>query len=407
MEVSEEFVRLCGQIGQFTTQITGVSVVDAYFGPDEFHPDRQEFDGDAKNLKHQLEHLLDQVKEDSTFPLRQEYMIGELRSLAVVVDWLGGESMSYPDLVRGLFGIPMRRFEESLVSEYIKELETEMEGFPGADLREKVTLFSQEGEVTGDELRKLIEGDLQQKATEVGHLFRDRVFRKMGVEVQDNGVVYEAVTDQPWSGYNWYKGGFRSLNQFNTDVTFNMNTIRSVIYHEYEHHVSNLWREKAFLETGNLELAVVPLHTGRCVISEGTADTAKDFLEVEEDDQAVRVVNVLYKLRRITSINAAIMLNHEGRSVEEAVDYMVERGYRTRKAAESSIGFIAETTEHGRRNFFSPYIFTYYVGRTDFVYPTFLKAKESDRLPEFYKTLYLNPYSGSSQTWAKSFEWLR
>lgn len=229
----------------------------------------------------------------------------------------------------------------------------------------------------------------------------------MGVQVEDNGVVYEAVTDKPWSGYNWYQGGFKSLNQFNVDNTFNTNTIRSVIYHEYEHHVSNLWREKSYLDTGNLELAIVPLHTGRCVISEGTADTAKDFLDVEEENPAARVVNELYKLRRITSINAAIMLNHEGMTEEEAVEYMVEKGYRTQKAAESSVRFIGQTTEHGRKNFWAPYIFTYFIGRQDFVYPTFLKAKEQDVLDDFYKTVYLNPYSGSSLTWDKAFEWLQ
>ncbi len=333
MDGSKEFVRLCGQVGGFTKQMTGVSVVDAYFGPDEFHPDLMQYEGDPKTLRENLERLIDAIADEVEDPLREEYMKGEVMSLIAVVDWLSGSRIPYPDLVEGLFHIPMKRFGESVVDDYIKSVEAEIEGYPGSDLREKVTLFGEQGEVTGDELRSLIEGDLQEKAAEVGGLFRERVFSKMGEHVQDNGVIYEAVTGEPWSGYNWYKGDFKSLNQFNVDNTFNMNTIRSVIYHEYEHHVSNLWREKEYRETGNLELAIVPLHTGRCVISEGTADTAKEFLEVEEEDPAVRVVNELYKLRRVTSINAAIMLNHEGKSAEEAVDYMVERGYRTQKYA--------------------------------------------------------------------------
>ena len=179
-----------------------------------------------------------------------------------------------------------------------------------------------------------------------------------------------------------------------------------MIYHEYEHHVSNLWREKYFRETGNLELAVVPLHTGRCVISEGTADTAKEFLGVVEDNPNIEIDTALYSLRRMTSINAAIMLNDEGKSVDDAVEYMYERGYRTEKSAKSSIGFIGPKMADGRTNFWAPYVFTYFFGRTDFVLPTFNKAVEQDELPKFYQTLYLNPYSGSSVTWHKAYDWL-
>ncbi|TFF94113.1 hypothetical protein EU546_05340 [Candidatus Thorarchaeota archaeon] len=406
MEVSKEFVKLCGQVGNFTSGITGVSLVDAYFGPDELNPELQEFDGDTQSLTRNLRNLIDLIREEVNLPLRQEYMIGEVESMLVVVDWLSGEKMSYPDLVQGLFGIAMKRFDDSMIDDCIASLEAEIEGYLGADLREKVTNFTKEGEVTGEELRELVEGELQNKSSEVGQLFRERVFSKLGEKVQDNGVVYEAVTDKPWSGYNWYQGGFKSLNQFNVDNTFNAKTIRSVIYHEYEHHVSNLWREKNFLDSGNLELSIVPLHTGRCVISEGTADTAKDFLGVEEDDPAVRVMTELYRLRRITSINAAIMLNQDGRSEEEAVEYMVENGYRTQKAAKSSVRFIGQTTEHGRKNFWAPYIFTYFIGRQDFVFPTFLKAKEQGEIGQFFRTVYLNPYAGSSLTWNRAFEWL-
>ena len=31
---------------------------------------------------------------------------------------------------------------------------------------------------------------------------------------------------------------------------------------------------------------------------------------------------------------------------------------------------------------------------------------EKDVLPEFFKTVYMNPYSGSSVTWKKAFEWM-
>ena len=108
----------------------------------------------------------------------------------------------------------------------------------------------------------------------------------------------------------------------------------------------------------------------------------------------------------MTSINAAIMMNDKGKSSEEAIEYLYERGYRTEKSAKGSIGFIAPTMADGRMNFWAPYVFTYFFGRTDFVLPTFKKAVEQDELKRFYQTLYLNPYSGSSVTWKKAYEWL-
>jgi hypothetical protein len=262
------------------------------------------------------------------------------------------------------------------------------------------------GEISGDELQQLIETELQEKSLEVGEMFRDRVYKLMGASVPDNGVQYEAVRNEPWSGYNWYQGGFKSLNQFNIDAKFNKDSLLNVIYHEYEHHVSNLWREKAFLNSKNVELSIVLLHTGRCVISEGTADTAKEFLGVVDDSPRMLVMNTLYVLRRMTSINAAIMLNDEGATSEEAVKYMVDQGFRTTESATQSLGFLSPKSKDGKPNFFAPYIYTYYKGRTDFVLPMYLKAVKKDNLPEFFRTIYMNPYSGSSVTWNKAFEWI-
>jgi hypothetical protein len=142
------------------------------------------------------------------------------------------------------------------------------------------------------------------------------------------------------------------------------------------------------------------------VISEGTADTARDFLGVMDDSPRMVVVKALYNLRRMTGINAAIMLNKEGKTKKEVVDYLVERGLRKRKSAEQSIAFIQPVNKDGKPNIWAPYVFTYNLGRTEFVQPTFQLAVEQDALADFFKKLYLNPYSGSSVTWNDAFDWL-
>jgi hypothetical protein len=406
MKAAEKFVKLCGEVGNFTERITGVSVVDAYTGPPEFHPRKQSIDKAPSDIVHDIQQAFDTVRDEIDDPLRFEYMMGELHSLNVVVDWLDGKDISYTELVEGLFQITMEKFSESDIDKGNDRLAEAMADYPGEDLAKKIELYTKQGEVTGEALKKLLETDLQKRSIEIGQEFRTKVYSVMGASVPDNGIEYEAVRNQPWGGYNWYQGEFRSVNQFNIDRKFNKDMLQSTLYHEYEHHVSNLWREKAYLNSGNLELSIVPLHTGRCVISEGTADTAKDFLGVTDEESRVAVYEALYPVRRMTSINAAILLNDEGLTEEQVIDYICDRTYRDRESVEASLAFISPRTKEGKINFFAPYIFTYYIGRSSFVHPTFLKAIENDVVPEFFRTLYMNPYSGSSVTWKKAFEWM-
>ncbi len=406
MDFSEKYVRLCGEVSNFTKDKTGTSFVDAYFGPDSLAPEFQSKDKSPNNLVTEIEELIDVVDQEVENPIRAQYLSGECQSMKLVVEWLDGKQISYDALVQGLFHIPVKGFSESIIDRTIGALETAMEGYPGDNLRDQIDLFTKRGEITGNELKTLVEEELQEKAIEVGELFQKKIFSLIGTSITDNGVEYQTVTGAPWSGYNWYQGGFKSLNQFNIDVTFNRKSLQGVIYHEYEHHVSNICREKYYHDHGDLELSIVPLHTGRCVISEGTADTAKEFLGAHDEDPEIEIIEALYALRRMTSINAAIMLNREGANVDTAVEYMYERGFRTQKSAKSSIAFIAPKLSDGRPNFWAPYIFTYFFGKTNYVLPTFQKARENDELTKFYQTLYLNPYSGSSVTWNQAFSWL-
>jgi hypothetical protein len=404
MDPFERYVQLCGEIGHYTECITGANLVDAYTGPPELSPERQKKDCDAKTLLHELGELHDQVSEEVEDDLRQQYLLGELDSFWTTMRWLSGVPLLYSDIVEGMFNIPLRGFRESEIDNKLSELEEMLAKYPGDDLPDKVNRFSKQGEVTGDVLRDLIENELQKSANSVGNMFKEKIFALMGRDVTDNGVEYSCVSDKPWGGYNWYLGGFKSLNEFNIDRPFNRDQLSATIYHEYEHHVSNLWREQMYLDTKNVELSIVPMHTGRCVISEGTADTARDFLDVSEIDDRTLIFNALYVLRRMTSINAAIMLNSENKSKEEATEYLIERGLRTKESV--SLAFIQPYQDDGRPNFYAPYVFTYYFGRKDFVQPTYQKAKHEDQLSEFYRTIYMNPYSGSSLTWEQAFDWL-
>jgi hypothetical protein len=405
MDVGREFTRLCGEVGNLSESVTGISIVDAYYGPDELAPARQAKNRKPEVLMHELSDLSDNIKDTIDEHLRSKYLVTEVHSLLSVIRWMNGEDLSYVDLVENVFGIKPTRFSETEVKEAMKNVEIAFSDYHGSDTRDRVEKFNLDGQLIGVEAQNYIKGELQQSAKEVGELFRVKVYDIMGASVTDNGVEYKAVTDKPWGGYNYYQGNYRSRNEFNVDRPFSKHGLTAVIYHEYEHHVSNLWREKAYHDNDWTDLSIVPL-TGRCVISEGTADTAIDFLAVGEGTDDARRIRALSNLSRMCSMNAAIMLNHEHASVDDVVAYLVERTFRKEERVRPSLDFMQPRTKEGKLNLWAPYIFNYLIGRKDFVYPTFLKARENDMLPEFYRTVYLNPYSGSSRTWNEAFKWL-
>ncbi|MHA2187865.1 MAG: hypothetical protein ACW99V_06455, partial [Candidatus Thorarchaeota archaeon] len=102
MDPIEMFVKLCGEVGNFTEKITGVSVVDAYSGPDHLAPGKQSKDKEPQVLLGELESFIDLSEDNLQSEIRREYLIGETRSLITVLKWLSGNNLSFPDLVEGL-----------------------------------------------------------------------------------------------------------------------------------------------------------------------------------------------------------------------------------------------------------------------------------------------------------------
>ncbi|NJS14494.1 MAG: hypothetical protein HC788_07655 [Sphingopyxis sp.] len=85
----------------------------------------------------------------------------------------------------------------------------------------------------------------------------------------------EFVTGKPWSGYNYYKGDFKSLIQINTDLPIRLSRAVDLGCHEgYPgHHALNfLLEQRLTRERGWTEYSVYPLYSPQSLIAEGTAN---------------------------------------------------------------------------------------------------------------------------------------
>ena len=90
-------------------------------------------------------------------------------------------------------------------------------------------------------------------------------------------VVYEVVTDKPWSGFNYYEGDYRSRVAVNADVKQQMSHLPALIAHEsYPGHHTEHCRKEAGLVAGlgHTEQTIFLVNTPQCLMAEGLADLA-------------------------------------------------------------------------------------------------------------------------------------
>jgi len=402
MTFGEDYLRLLGQIGNFTKEVTGVSIIDAYFGPENLSPEKAKRRLTPEKLLMNLDVLIGEAREIDD-ELRRIAIISDLESLRVVVKWLLGEDIPYIRLVEGIFGIIPRKFGQNKVRKAQQIVEDACATFSGSDVSEKVLKWREESKISGEALKKMVDTVIVERTQEITGLFEKRIFVHFPTKVENKGVVYKTVTDEPWGAYNYYQGNYTSINVFNIDRPFNRYGLIWTLCHEYEHHVANLFTEKYYRENKALDLAAVLLNTKRCIISEGTADCARDFLGLQLGEEYGEFIESLGNLGRMIGLNVAYMLNVENVDDETAAEYMASEGFLPIEEARKGIRFSKPSTPDGKPNFFKPYIYTYFFGRRDYVSPIFQKARKKGKIKEFFQNLYLNPYSRSSATWKIAF----
>lgn len=96
---------------------------------------------------------------------------------------------------------------------------------------------------------------------------------------EGESFTVEYVTGQPWGGYNWYKGGYHSLIQVNTDLPIFIDRALDLAAHEgYPgHHAYNALLEKNLLrDRGWVEFSVYPLFSPQSLVAEGSANYGID-----------------------------------------------------------------------------------------------------------------------------------
>jgi len=339
--------------------------IDSYIGPAELKAEVESSGKKpARALLNDLSALRDKLPSGD--PAREAYLNAVLRAIECTLRIQNGEELDYLDEVNRLYDISPQKIEESEFAGARRELDTLLPG--EGDVAERLDTWRKRYELRPEQLMPML--DLVRNET------RKRTMGLIDL-VEGEGVELTAVTNQPWSAYNWYKGNAQSLIEFNVDLPVSALALIDLFAHEAYpgHHTEGQLKEKhLYQELGYAEQAAMLLHSPSAVIAEGIAVTALEMIfpddshhewnaevlfpavGVEADPpEMIRRIEAAREKLRYVSGNAAILYNTNEYTQDQTIDYIQTYALASRARSEKSFRFISHPL-------FRSYPFTYTQG---------------------------------------------
>jgi hypothetical protein len=176
---------------------------------------------------------------------RVDYLGAHLRALACAGRKFAGEEIGFVDEVHDYFDVHISKGDEQTYRQAHARLDEALGG--SGPLADRMEAHRVGEEISPDRLGECIEA--------FSSALRDRVRAQYPLPDTET-VVYQVVTDKPWSGFNYYLGNFRSTVAVNADVKQLMSNLGLVN------------------RKGHAEQTIFLVNTPQCLIAEGLADLA-------------------------------------------------------------------------------------------------------------------------------------
>ncbi len=197
---------------------------------------------------------------------RADFIAAHLRALACAARKFAGADIGFVDEVRAYFDVEITRGDEDRYRAAHAQLDDALPG-PGP-LADRMAAHRKAEEIPPDRVEEAIEA--------FSSALRDIVRARYPLPEQET-VVYEVVTDKPWSGFNYYEGGYRSRVAVNADLRQPMSHLPRLVAHESYpgHHTEHCRKEARLVEgLGQSEQTIFLVNTPQCLMAEGLADLA-------------------------------------------------------------------------------------------------------------------------------------
>ncbi len=263
-EVAESYVRLVLAVGEYDTDY-----VDAYYGPEEWRDQVTAEQLGLPAIRARADSLIDRLAaldppDQELERLRYTYLATQLGSLVARVDMLGGRTMTFDEESRALYDAVAPTHPAEYFTSIMEELEESLP--PGGSVPERLGSFQSAFVIPPARLDAVFTRAIEEC----------RARTRLQVDLPEGeSFVVEYVTDQSWSGYNWYQGGYHSLIQVNVDFPSLIDRAVDLACHEgYPgHHTYNVLLEHNLVNgRGWPEFSVYALFSPQSLIAEGSAN---------------------------------------------------------------------------------------------------------------------------------------
>ena len=334
-------------------------IVDGYFGPAELKArvDMEQLPTPAR-LREDAHGLRERVALEVEDPARRDWLTDQLRAIEAHAAQLAGDPLPYVAFVHRAMGFAPPRHDDAEFRDALAEIDARLPGT--GTVNDRLAAWDRSLVIAVDRLPAVVEWLVAR--------YRERAADLFGLPAGEDLRV-SLVTDQPWSGYNWYDGGRRSRVAINTDLPVRAPNLATTVAHETfpGHHLEHAWKEADLVDgLGRLEASLLLINTPECPISEGLADLGTSFaspLEERADllvelferaglavaadpvrarETAELAVAFTGPRERLGAIggNAALLRHADGRSHDEVLAYLQEVGGYAPDLAAKRLDFI-------------------------------------------------------------------
>ena len=307
---------------------------------------------DPADLARQAERLLADLPSvppaTASTQTRADYLGAHLRALACAGRKFAGQDVGFVDEVRGVFRRPHRQGRSRAV--------------PARRTASSTRRWAAAGRSpTGCRPTARGEEIPPERLEECIHAFssalRDRVRAEYPLPDTET-IIYEVVTDKPWSGFNYYLGDYRSTVAVNADLKQQMSNLPRLVAHESYpgHHTEHCRKEAGLVEgKGQDEQTIFLVNTPQCLMAEGLADLALYAaigpswgawaaeiyadLGLRFDGERAEAVSEATAALADVRQDAALMLHDEHRDVDDVVEFLSAGCWSTTNAPGRCCGF--------------------------------------------------------------------
>jgi hypothetical protein len=294
---------------------------------DEPAPEPRELAAQAQRLLAELP----QVPRTGGFTdQRADFVGAHLRGLACAARRFAGKPVGFVEEVRDYFDVEISRGDPERYRAAHVRLDEVLGG--SGPLAERMEAHRRAEEIPPDRLGEAVDA--------FSSALRDIVRASYPLPDAET-VVYEVVTDKPWSGFNYYEGDYRSRVAVNADRKQQMSNLPGLIAHESYpgHHTEHCRKEAGLVAAlGHGEQTIFLVNTPQCLMAEGLADLAlhaavgpvwgrwaqgiyADLGLRFDGERAAALADARAGLADVRQ-DAALMLHDEHRGVDDVVAYL-------------------------------------------------------------------------------------